>query len=111
MPRPEDNKSVFTKGIAVDKRLKIPIAHGEGNYYIDEDGLIDLIENRQILFRYIDKNQNQNPDANPNGSKDAIDGIINKKGNVMGMMPHPERAVESILGSVDGCAIFKSLLN
>ena len=107
----ENNKSIFTKSIAEDKRLKIPIAHGEGNYYIDDDGLINLIENRQILFRYVDKNQSQNPEANPNGSKDAIAGIINKEGNVMGMMLHPERAVESILGSVDGCAIFKSLLN
>jgi phosphoribosylformylglycinamidine synthase len=107
--RVENVNTKFTNRLAEDQILKIPIAHGEGNYYIDETGLKELEDNEQILFRYVDRDNKFEPRANPNGSKNYIAGIINREKNVMGMMPHPERAVEEILGSTDGCSIFKSL--
>jgi len=91
----------FTSEYAVEAHLQLPIAHGEGNYYCDEATLAELRANHQIVFEYVD---------NPNGSVANIAGIINRQGNVLGMMPHPERAVEAILGSTDGLGIFKSLL-
>lgn len=91
----------FTSEYATDAHLQLPIAHGEGNYYCDEATLAELRANHQIVFEYVD---------NPNGSVANIAGIINRQGNVLGMMPHPERAVEAILGSTDGLGIFKSLL-
>lgn len=91
----------FTSEYATEAHLQLPIAHGEGNYYCDEATLADLRANHQIVFEYVD---------NPNGSVANIAGIINRQGNVLGMMPHPERAVEAILGSTDGLGIFKSLL-
>lgn len=104
-----NNATLFTRGLPLDQPLKIPIAHGEGNYFIEDDGLKSLQDNRQILFRYVNRELEETADANPNGSRASIAGIINKEGNVMGMMPHPERAVEAILGSIDGCGIFKAL--
>lgn len=91
----------FTSDYAAGAQLQLPIAHGEGNYYCDEETLAELEDNNQIVFEYVD---------NPNGSVANIAGIINRQGNVLGMMPHPERAVEAILGSTDGLGIFKSLL-
>jgi len=91
----------FTSEYATEAHLQLPIAHGEGNYYCDEATLAELRANHQIVFEYVD---------NPNGSVANIAGIINRQGNVLGMMPHPERAVEAILGSTDGLGIFKSLL-
>ncbi|MCK5594760.1 phosphoribosylformylglycinamidine synthase subunit PurQ [bacterium] len=91
----------FTNLYKKDEVLKIPIAHNEGNYYIDEKGLKTLKENNQIVFQYC---------ANPNGAADNIAGIINKEGNVLGMMPHPERSSEKELGSQDGLFIFKSIV-
>ncbi len=82
--------------------INLPIAHGDGNYYCDQDTLRELIANDQIVFKY---------DSNPNGSIDNIAGIINKQGNVLGMMPHPERAVEAVLGSDDGKGVFQSIVN
>jgi len=91
----------FTNLYKKDEVLKVPIAHNEGNYYIDENGLKTLKENNQIVFQYC---------ANPNGAVDNIAGIINKERNVLGMMPHPERSSEKELGSQDGLFIFKSMV-
>jgi phosphoribosylformylglycinamidine synthase len=88
--------------------LRIPIAHGEGNYFAEPDVLAQLEANRQIIFRYTDAAGNLAAAANPNGSKAAIAGLCNQARNVVGLMPHPERACESILGSTDGLAIFES---
>jgi phosphoribosylformylglycinamidine synthase len=90
--------------------LNIPIVHKAGNYFIDDDGLQGLHKNNQIVFEYCDKNGIVNDITNPNGSRDNIAGIINKKGNILGMMPHPERAVEQLLGSEDGLYICNSII-
>lgn len=101
--------TVFTKGIETDKPLKIPIAHGDGNYYVDSETLKTLIENDQIVFQYSSKDGKVSEEFNPNGSVNNIAGIINKRGNVLGMMPHPERCSSNILGKTDGSLIFNSL--
>jgi phosphoribosylformylglycinamidine synthase I len=98
----ETTRSVFTKDYRCGEIIDIPIAHGEGNYYCDEATLQELVEYDQIVFRY--------HGSNPNGSVDNIAGICNKSGNVVGMMPHPERAVSEILGSEDGKRMFTSVL-
>ena len=97
----------FTNKIQKGKKITLPVAHGEGNYYIDQAGLKKLKKNDQILLKYFDD------DENPNGSINNIAGICNKKRNVFGLMPHPERAAEVILGSKtnDGYRIFESILN
>jgi len=91
--------------------LNIPIAHGEGNYTADEATLVELNANRQILVRYCDANGTVSDATNPNGSLNNIAGICNANRNVFGLMPHPERACEARLGSVDGNVIFQSILN
>lgn len=91
------------------RRIRLPVAHGEGNYRIDEEGLRALRENRQILFRYCDPEGSASSEANLNGSTDNIAGIRNEAGNVFGMMPHPERAVEPIHPSTDGLKVLRSL--
>ncbi len=101
----------FTKSIPQNKILRIPIAHGEGNYYADHDTLKSLLDNNQIVFQYCDSSGIVNQESNPNGSIMNIAGIINKKGNVLGMMPHPERLSDEILGGSDGLFIFKSIIN
>ncbi|MGL4697694.1 phosphoribosylformylglycinamidine synthase subunit PurQ [Enterococcus larvae] len=93
----------FTSAYEQDEIIQIPVAHGEGNYYCDEETLQQLKDNNQIVFTY--------SNDNPNGSVADIAGIINEKGNVLGMMPHPERAVESLLGSEDGRRFFQSIIN
>jgi phosphoribosylformylglycinamidine synthase len=97
-----NNETAFTTEYAKDEIINIPIAHGEGHYICDDETLADLKANNQIVFTYEGKN--------PNGSVEDIAGIVNKKGNVLGMMPHPERAVEDLLGSDDGLRFFKSML-
>ena len=97
-----NNESIFTSAYSPSQRVHIPIAHGEGNYYCDESSYLSLKENRQIVFEYVN---------NPNGSVHHIAGITNKKGNVLGMMPHPERAVEMLLGGADGLPLFHSILH
>ncbi len=99
----------FTQNISDGTILRIPIAHGEGNYIADDNVIADLEANGQVVFRYVDSNGNPTPDANPNGSINNIAGIVSKEGNVLGLMPHPERACEAILGSNDGLKIFESL--
>jgi len=108
--RCENNHTPFTSQLVKQEPLQIPVAHGEGNYYIDDKGLQQLKNNGQIVFRYCNKNGAVEKSSNVNGSVDSIAGICNRQGNVLGMMPHPERAVESILGSSDGKGIFASLL-
>lgn len=108
----ENRETIFSAEISeATKVLKIPIAHGEGNYFADIELLKELEANRQILFRYSDEDGNVNDENNPNGSQLNIAGIVNKNGNVMGMMPHPERACDPTLGRTDGQQIFKSIAN
>lgn len=109
--RTESTDSIFTSGLKEGQVLDIPVSHGEGNYFIDDDGLKSLQDNDQVLFRYCDANGKLTEGANFNGSIDHIAGICNKGRNVLGMMPHPERAMEKLLGSVDGKPIFESILN
>ena len=109
--RCESSNSLFTRNIPEGTVLDIPVAHGEGNYVTDEDQLKKLQDNDQIVFRYCDADGNATKEANFNGSMDNIAGICNTQRNVLGMMPHPERAVEEILGSADGKQIFESVLN
>ncbi|ACO30119.1 phosphoribosylformylglycinamidine synthase [Bacillus thuringiensis] len=99
--RVENNETMFTSQYEKDEVINIPIAHGEGNYYCDEETLKQLEENNQIAFRYVE---------NPNGSVSDIAGIVNEKGNVLGMMPHPERAVDELLGGAEGLKVFQSIL-
>lgn len=109
--KPENNESLITSGLNKNKAYKIPIAHGEGNYFCDAATLKDLTANNQILFRYCDAEGKATPESNPNGSLENIAGVCNAKKNVFGMMPHPERAADLQLGNTDGKAIFESILN
>jgi len=102
--RVENKETAFTGSIKPGEVLEMPIAHREGNYYLDRAGLEQLEANNQIIFRYL------NQEENPNGSLANIAGICNRERNVLGLMPHPERAAEEILGSADGSKIFTSLL-
>jgi phosphoribosylformylglycinamidine synthase subunit PurQ / glutaminase len=108
--RVESVNSPLTKYLRQGQILRIPIAHGDGNYYVDHNGLKQLIEEDCILFRYSTPDGLILPDANPNGSLYSIAGICNRERNVFGMMPHPERASEAVLDSADGLLIFQSLL-
>ncbi len=108
--RVEDNLSSFTSKCKKGQVLKIPISHYEGNYYADEATLEELETNHQVVFRYSTPSGKVTREANPNGSLHNIAGIVNKKGNVLGMMPHPERACESLLGSIDGNLIWESII-
>jgi len=105
----ENNDTVFTKENKNNEVLKVPIAHGEGNYFTDEDTLKSLIDNNQIVFKYCSPVGKVEEGFNPNGSLKNIAGIINKDGNVLGMMPHPERASDPVLGKTDGKLIFDSI--
>ncbi len=98
--RVENNRLPFTSAYAPGQRVMFPIAHGEGNYFCDPATLRELQEQDRIVFRYLE---------NPNGSLDDIAGIVNREGNVMGLMPHPERASDPLLGSCDGLGVFQSL--
>lgn len=102
-------ESPFTNRIPTDKLLRIPIAHGEGCFFADEDTLVRLKTNHQVLWQYADAAGNLTDAANPNGSLWNIAGICNERRNVAGLMPHPERACELILGSDDGRLIFESM--
>lgn len=112
--RVENNQTPFTIAARHGEILKVPIAHGEGNYFCDAGTLAQLERNNQIIFRYVHADgRDAAPDdfeANPNGSLAAIAGISNREGNVVGLMPHPERAVEDGLGSSDGRVIFRSMV-
>lgn len=103
-----NNDNIFLEKLLNNDVVNIPIAHHDGNYYIDEEGLKELYENNQVLLKYSDENGN---DLNPNGSVDSIAGICNKGKNVFGLMPHPERAMEKLLGSDDGVKMLEGFLN
>jgi phosphoribosylformylglycinamidine synthase len=106
--RVENPGTPFTLRYHTGEVLRIPIAHGEGNYFAEPDILAGLVRNRQIVFKYTAADGRETPEANPNGSICNIAGICNEASNVLGMMPHPERASESILGSEDGLKMFQS---
>jgi phosphoribosylformylglycinamidine synthase subunit PurQ / glutaminase len=105
-----NKKTPFTEGVGKSV-LNLPVAHGEGNYFADNDTLQDLIRNNQIVFRYSSSSGVTGEEDNFNGSTYNIAGIINKEGNILGMMPHPERCCDPVLGKTDGAQIFKSLAN
>lgn len=107
----QTRQSAITASTDLNKALKIPIAHAEGRYYADAATLESLKANDQVLFRYCDAQGNVTEAGNPNGALDNIAGICNERRNVFGMMPHPERASENILGNTDGRILFESLLN
>ena len=109
--RVEQSGSAFTHDCRPGQVLRIPISHGEGNFFADPDTLDALERNGQVLFRYCASDGRVTADANPNGSLANIAGISNARGNVVGMMPHPERACESLLGGVDGLAVFRSAIH
>jgi len=109
--RPQTSNSLITAQIDLQRALKIPIAHGEGNYFAGETVLKALNHNDQVLFRYCDEAGNITSDANPNGSLENIAGICNKERNVFGFMPHPERASDALVANEDGLAIFESILS
>ncbi|MDT8339528.1 MAG: phosphoribosylformylglycinamidine synthase subunit PurQ [Sulfurimonas sp.] len=102
-----NNDNIFLEKLDNSDVVNIPIAHHDGNYYIDQNGLKELYDNNQVLLKYCDANGD---DKNPNGSVDSIAGICNKERNVFGLMPHPERAMESLLGSSDGIKMLQGFL-
>lgn len=108
--RVENNQTPFTIDCQEGQVLKIPIAHGDGNYFADEETLEQLNANKQVVFRYCDADGEVTEEANPNGSVQNIAGICNKEGNILGMMPHPERCAEEILGEAHGKLIFTSMI-
>ncbi len=105
-----NDRTRFTADYRAGEVLKIPIAHGEGNYVAEAETIAELNDNGQVVFRYCDADGNITDAANPNGSLENIAGICNREGNVLGMMPHPERASEALLGSEDGKRVFTSLI-
>lgn len=108
--RVENNKTPFSHQAKKGQILKIPIAHFDGNYLASPETILEIKKNSQIVFRYSDAKGQLNEEANVNGSAESIAGLINKAGNVLGMMPHPERASEVLLGSEDGRIIFESII-
>ena len=106
----QTNGSLLTTDLELDRAYKMPIAHAEGRFFADEDTIKKLNDNDQILFRYCDAFGNVNEASNPNGSLESIAGVCNKSRNVFGMMPHPERAADSVLGNTDGKLILEQLI-
>ena len=108
--RVENTDSAFTRLCARGDVLRVPISHGEGRYYADEATLDDLESSGRVAFRYCTADGEITPEANPNGSLRNIAGIVNERGNVLGMMPHPERAGEALLGGSDGLVLWRSVI-
>ena len=104
-----EQSTAFTRAYTQGSVLRIPMAHGEGRFIAPADVLARIEDNGQVVFRYVEVDGTTSDTANPNGSVNHIAGIVNEAGNVMGMMPHPERYVESTLGCADGCGVFESL--
>lgn len=102
---------IITSKLSTNKALKVPIAHGEGKFFADDNAMREIYHHNQIVFKYCDANAVVTSDANPNGSMDCIAGITNRTKNVFGMMPHPERAADAVLGNTDGLLIFQSIFN
>ena len=109
--RVEDSQSVFTNAYEKGQVIRVPVAHGEGNYTADEDTLKKLEDRGLVAFRYVSADGKTDADANPNGSTDAIAGIFNDSKTVLGLMPHPEDATDPHAGGMDGFGMFKSLVN
>ncbi len=109
--RVDNNITPFTHLMKIGDLLRIPVAHGEGNYFASEEVLGELRQNSQIVFRYCDEEGRVMPESNPNGSIENIAGICNPRGNILGMMPHPERCSEEILGGENGRLIFESVIS
>ena len=108
--KPDNNASAINKDLNTTKAYKIPIAHGEGRFYAPQDVIDRLENNNQVIFRYATNEAEVNNEVNPNGSINNIAGICNEKGNVFGMMPHPERAADGELANMDGKSLFESIL-
>ena len=108
--RTDNAETPFTDAMELGQILKLPVAHGEGNYFMEAPELVELERNGQVVFRYTTPAGKVIPEANPNGSANNIAGIVNREGNVLGMMPHPERAAENALGGDDGGVLFRSLM-
>jgi phosphoribosylformylglycinamidine synthase len=108
--RAENVDSAFTAACEPGQVLRIPISHGEGRYFADDDALAGLEASARVAFRYCAPDGEATPEANPNGSVNNIAGIVNERGNVLGMMPHPERACEALMGGEDGLLIWRSVL-
>jgi phosphoribosylformylglycinamidine synthase len=108
--RVENTDTMFTSEYDRGQIIRVPIAHGDGRYTADEATLDDLEASQRVVFRYVDANGDPVESANPNGSARSIAGIVSAEGNVLGMMPHPERALDDLLGSHDGIALFQSIL-
>ena len=106
----QTTNTVITRNIDPNAALKIPIAHGEGKYYASSDELKRINDNDQVLFRYCDASGSISAESNPNGSLENIAGVCNDGRNVFGMMPHPERAADEVLGNTDGKILFESVL-
>jgi phosphoribosylformylglycinamidine synthase len=109
--KPSSNSNIVTRHLEMDKSYVVPIAHGDGRFYADDDSLKKIWDNEQVLFQYADQNGNISPEVNPNGSVDNIAGICNEGKNVFGMMPHPERSAYSEFGNDDGMRVFESILD
>jgi phosphoribosylformylglycinamidine (FGAM) synthase-like amidotransferase family enzyme len=108
--RTETCTTPFTSTLEPGQVLYVPIGHGDGNYVADRDTIRELEDRNQVVFRYVDREGVATPEANPNGATNNIAGIVNADRNVLGMMPHPERSDERILGSEDGARIFESMV-
>lgn len=108
--RVESTRTPFTRALRAGQLLRMPVAHGEGNYYAPDVLLARLEQEDQIVFRYTDAEGRLSDEANPNGSRRHIAGVCSAEGNVVGLMPHPERASEALLGSTDGRLLFESVL-
>ena len=109
--RVDNNDTPFTNAYAQDQVISIPMAHHDGNYFADDDTLKALEDEGRIAFRYVDADGQATKDANPNGSRNNIAGIISRRKNILGMMPHPERLIEDAQGGTDGLGFFKSMIN
>ncbi len=105
----ENATTMFTSAYTAGAVLRVPIAHGEGNFVADVETLTTLVNEGRVVFRYCDPTGLVLPAANPNGSMENIAGIVNEGGNVLGLMPHPERVVDPLLGSTDGRGVFESI--
>jgi phosphoribosylformylglycinamidine synthase I len=108
--RIENADTMFTRSGQPGQVLMVPISHGEGNYYADAETVANLEAERRVVFRYVTPDGKQTREANPNGSINNIAGIVNERGNVLGMMPHPERSAEALMGGSDGLVIFRSMI-
>jgi phosphoribosylformylglycinamidine synthase subunit PurQ / glutaminase len=108
--RVETSNTPFTSAAIAGDVIEMPVSHGEGNYYVDDATLAQLKAEDRIVFRYCDAQGNATPESNPNGSIDNVAGVLNQGRNVLGMMPHPERASEAILGGTDGLLVWTSML-